>query len=189
MRKFQSQNNGKVKFRVGWASIKYNTTRVDCDLPDDIDLTLDDNDPSVSLTNFTYETLKSCYPNAHIEFDCLPALRDTVVVASRVVPGAVVGRTVVNPDRREDWAARDTRDRDHDIVTGGDLVAVGHSQGEGDHLVIRRCSRRRPTAIFEYLEIFHNRQRRHSSLGMRTPIEYETIHHNNQTAAPLSQVN
>ena len=51
VRKFQSQNNGKVKFRVGWASIKYNATRVDCDFPDDIDLTLDDNDPSVSLTN------------------------------------------------------------------------------------------------------------------------------------------
>jgi putative transposase len=30
-------------------------------------------------------------------------------------------------------------------------------------------------AIFEYLEIFHNRQRRHSSLGMRTPIEYENL--------------
>jgi len=29
------------------------------------------------------------------------------------------------------------------------------------------------TAIFEYLEIFHNRQRRHSALGMRTPVEYE----------------
>jgi transposase InsO family protein len=28
-------------------------------------------------------------------------------------------------------------------------------------------------AIFEYLEIFHNRQRRHSRLGMLTPIEYE----------------
>jgi putative transposase len=28
-------------------------------------------------------------------------------------------------------------------------------------------------AIFEYLEIFHNRQRRHSALGMLTPIEYE----------------
>ncbi len=28
-------------------------------------------------------------------------------------------------------------------------------------------------AIFEYIEIFHNRQRRHSSLEMRTPIEYE----------------
>lgn len=31
-------------------------------------------------------------------------------------------------------------------------------------------------AIFEYLEIFHNRQRRHSSLGMLTPIEYELRH-------------
>jgi transposase InsO family protein len=43
-------------------------------------------------------------------------------------------------------------------------------------------------AIFEYLEIFHNRQRRHSAIGMHTPIEYETIHHN-QPAAQLSQVN
>jgi hypothetical protein len=31
-------------------------------------------------------------------------------------------------------------------------------------------------AIFEYLEIFHNRQRRHSSLGMLTPIEYERLY-------------
>ena len=30
-------------------------------------------------------------------------------------------------------------------------------------------------AIFEYLEIFHNRKRRHSSLGMLTPTEYETM--------------
>jgi putative transposase len=29
-------------------------------------------------------------------------------------------------------------------------------------------------AIFEYLEVFHNRQRRHSSLGMLSPIEFET---------------
>jgi len=28
-------------------------------------------------------------------------------------------------------------------------------------------------ALFEYLEIFHNRRRRHSALGMLTPIEYE----------------
>lgn len=28
-------------------------------------------------------------------------------------------------------------------------------------------------AIFDYIEIFHNRQRRHSQLGYRTPIEYE----------------
>ncbi|MER7402827.1 IS3 family transposase [Streptomyces sp. NPDC000070] len=29
------------------------------------------------------------------------------------------------------------------------------------------------TALFEYLEIFHNRQRRHSALGMLSPVEYE----------------
>jgi transposase InsO family protein len=34
-------------------------------------------------------------------------------------------------------------------------------------------------AIFEYLEIFHNRQRRHSSLGMLSPIEYERHHADN----------
>jgi len=28
-------------------------------------------------------------------------------------------------------------------------------------------------AIFEYLEIFYNRRRRHSSLGMVSPVEYE----------------
>jgi transposase InsO family protein len=28
-------------------------------------------------------------------------------------------------------------------------------------------------AIFEYLEIFHNRRRRHSALGMLTPVEFE----------------
>jgi len=31
-------------------------------------------------------------------------------------------------------------------------------------------------AIFEYLEMFHNRQRRHSALGMLTPVEFEARH-------------
>jgi len=31
-------------------------------------------------------------------------------------------------------------------------------------------------AIFEYLEIFHNRQRRHSALGWHTPVEFEKLH-------------
>ncbi len=35
------------------------------------------------------------------------------------------------------------------------------------------------TALFDYLEIFHNRTRRHSALGMLTPIEFEKV--NNQT--------
>jgi putative transposase len=38
-------------------------------------------------------------------------------------------------------------------------------------------------AIFEYVEVFHNRRRRHSSLGMRTPIEYEVL---NQTQTPAA---
>jgi putative transposase len=37
-------------------------------------------------------------------------------------------------------------------------------------------------AIFEYLEIFHNRQRRHSALGWMTPIEFEKIHNNTNVA-------
>jgi len=37
-------------------------------------------------------------------------------------------------------------------------------------------------AIFEYLEIFHNRKRRHSALGMLTPTEYETLYHQQQAA-------
>ena len=28
-------------------------------------------------------------------------------------------------------------------------------------------------AIFDYIEVFHNRQRRHSSLSMRSPVEFE----------------
>ena len=39
------------------------------------------------------------------------------------------------------------------------------------------------TALFEYLEIFHNRTRRHSSLGMLTPIEYEKVNNENANAA------
>jgi transposase InsO family protein len=37
-------------------------------------------------------------------------------------------------------------------------------------------------SIFEYLEIFHNRQRRHSALAMRTPIEYEKLYPTRQPA-------
>ena len=38
-------------------------------------------------------------------------------------------------------------------------------------------------AIFEYIEIFHNRRRRHSSLGMLTPIQFELNNINTATQA------
>jgi len=38
-------------------------------------------------------------------------------------------------------------------------------------------------AMFEYLEIFHNRQRRHSAFGMHTPNEYEILHQTHRSAA------
>ena len=40
------------------------------------------------------------------------------------------------------------------------------------------------TALFEYLEIFHNRQRRHSSLGMLTPTEFEMRRATTATGLP-----
>ncbi|MEE1943135.1 IS3 family transposase [Streptomyces sp. TRM 70361] len=54
-----------------------------------------------------------------------------------------------------------------------DRIVRGRMQTE---LLNRRRWRTRlesADAIFEYLEIFHNRQRRHSALGMFTPIEFE----------------
>lgn len=40
-------------------------------------------------------------------------------------------------------------------------------------------------AIFECIEIFHNRRRRHTSLGMRTPIEFELININTRGVQKL----
>lgn len=40
-------------------------------------------------------------------------------------------------------------------------------------------------AIFEYIEIFHNRKRRHSWLGMLTPIEYEKMDRPSEVASSV----
>jgi putative transposase len=34
----------------------------------------------------------------------------------------------------------------------------------------------RRTEIFEYIEVFFNRRRRHSTLGFLSPEQFETIH-------------
>jgi transposase InsO family protein len=36
-------------------------------------------------------------------------------------------------------------------------------------------------AIFEYIEGFHNRRRRHSAIGWVTPLEFEAQHRNQPT--------
>jgi transposase InsO family protein len=65
--------------------------------------------------------------------------------------------------------------RVHAELRLGRGVVVGHGAVE---LLNRRRWKTRielANAIFEYLEIFHNRQRRHSALGMLTPNEYEKL--------------
>lgn len=39
--------------------------------------------------------------------------------------------------------------------------------------MVRRSRVELANAIFEYIEIFHNRRRRHSSLGYLSPVEFE----------------
>jgi len=39
------------------------------------------------------------------------------------------------------------------------------------------------TAMFDYIEMFHNRQRRHSQLNYRTPIEFEITYEKELTTA------
>jgi transposase InsO family protein len=42
------------------------------------------------------------------------------------------------------------------------------------------------SAIFEYVEVFYNRQRRHSALGYCSPADYEMQHRMQQTMAPAA---
>jgi putative transposase len=37
-------------------------------------------------------------------------------------------------------------------------------------------------AVFEYIEVFYNRRRRHSALGYLSPTQYERRHHHQQPA-------
>ena len=65
------------------------------------------------------------------------------------------------------------------LVSARDRIMGTHRARMQVELLNRRRWRTRlelSNAIFEYLEIFHNRQRRHSSLGMLTPVEYEIRH-------------
>jgi putative transposase len=49
---------------------------------------------------------------------------------------------------------------------------------KGEHLRFERFSTREElrTSLFEYIEMFYNRRRRHSTLGMVSPVEFEKQH-------------
>jgi putative transposase len=51
------------------------------------------------------------------------------------------------------------------------------------HRHTRRTRQQARTAIFEYIEAFYNRQRRHSTLGYLSPAEFEDRYHRQATAA------
>jgi putative transposase len=84
------------------------------------------------------------------------------------------------------WAFT-TRARDSGLVASmgsvGDCFDNAVIESFGGRMQTELLNRRRwrtrvelANAMFEYLEIFHNRQRRHSALGMLTPTEYELAH-------------
>ena len=61
--------------------------------------------------------------------------------------------------------------------------------GEGSSMQIELLDRKRwwtrlelSNAVFDYIEIFHNRQRRHSSLDYVSSIEFEASQRQQQTA-------
>ena len=65
----------------------------------------------------------------------------------------------------------------------GDCSDNGMIESFGSRMQVELLDTRRwrtrvelANAIFEYLETWHNRRRRHSSIGMLTPDEFETRH-------------
>ena len=69
------------------------------------------------------------------------------------------------------------------IVTGINRHNDGHSPRstfEGGTPVAAR------TAVFEYIEVFHNRKRLHSALGYLSPSTYEACKINTPETAPAA---
>ena len=49
----------------------------------------------------------------------------------------------------------------------------GTLKEEGVGKVIFQSRKEAKTAIFDYIEVFYNRKRRHSSLGYLSPVDFE----------------
>jgi transposase InsO family protein len=89
-------------------------------------------------------------------------------------PTAALATNALGPARQGFWAGALDGQRRR-------LLRQRHGRAFWSRMQVELLDRHRwrtrvelANAIFEYLEIFHNRQRRHSSLGMLTPIEFES---------------
>jgi putative transposase len=95
--------------------------------------------------------------------------------------------TIIHPDHGVQFGswAFTRRARDSGLVPSmgsiGDCYDNAVIESFWSRMQVELLNRRRwrtrielANAIFEYLEIFHNRQRRHSAIGWLTPLEFET---------------
>jgi putative transposase len=60
-----------------------------------------------------------------------------------------------------------------------DIRPITHSYSDLRELIHHRRFETREQAkqeIFEYIEVFYNRQRKHLTLGYRTPTEFDQLH-------------
>ena len=82
----------------------------------------------------------------------------------------------VGPDKPDEPACRGERGADSRPPRALSPRPSGPHTGRAAQRKKWRTRVELANAIFEYLEIFHNGQRRHSAIGMITPIEYEILH-------------
>jgi hypothetical protein len=121
--------------------------------------------------------------------------------AAPASPGRWAGRSGAGPNNRNPTAgmivhsdqgvqlaswAFTRRARDSGLVPSmgsvGDCYDTSMMESFWSRMQVELLDRRRwrtrmelANAIFDYLEIWHNRRRRHSSIGMLSPIEYERV--------------
>jgi len=58
------------------------------------------------------------------------------------------------------------------MVKGGKTVAEAARPGAGGADPAQLGQARRQADVFEYIEVFYNRSRRHSTLGSRSPMQF-----------------
>jgi len=127
------------------------------------------------------DTIKGLSVDLRIDarFQTSPTVLKTVVMV--LAEAALAARVVIV--RRLDLAPGGGRRcwlRGVVRPTGRDVTGLCRTESFWSRMQVELLDRHRwrtrielANAIFEYLEIFHNRQRRHSSLGMLTPIQFE----------------